>query len=133
MSMSSCQCSLARKDKAMARLPQAGKSSLEALLKKVMKDLGKKGRLTEEEMAEIWTSAAGPAAAGHSKVKSLRKGMLFVTVDDSSWLYELTLKKREITERLKPKIRTRNFKDIRFRIGILKDKNEKDVKNGREG
>ncbi len=99
---------------------------LESLLKKVMKDLGKKGKLTEEVMAEIWKEAVGENASKHTKPKSIKKGTLFITVDDSSWMYDLTLKKRDIVSSLDGKLKGRKVKDIRFRIGVIKDNKGKE-------
>jgi predicted nucleic acid-binding Zn ribbon protein len=90
--------------------------SLKSVLKGIIKDLGKK-RLTEEEIKKAWGSAVGKKAASHTKPVSLKKARLVVNVDRSAWLYELTLKKREILEKLQAKLEAKKIKEIRFRIG----------------
>ena len=113
--MWSCPCSSADPD------PEPEKDKpLEGLLKTVIKALGPGGRVSEEEMAEAWEEAVGAQAATHSRPVSLRRGELIVNVDGSSWLYELTLKKRGITEKLTAKLRKGKLKNIRFRIGEVK-------------
>ena len=88
---------------------QAG-AAIKKIVGKIIRDL-KKGRLTEEGMAEIWEGVVGGAAAGHTRPKSFRRGNLSVNVDDSSWLYELTLKKREMLGQLKEKFEGKKLKD----------------------
>jgi predicted nucleic acid-binding Zn ribbon protein len=93
---------------------------LEGVLKNIISGLGGKGRMTEEEMAAAWRKAAGRKAAARTKVVSFRKSVLTVNADDSSWLYELTMKKREILKKLGGKLAGKKLKDIRFRIGEVK-------------
>ena len=107
-------------------MDKKGAGTLEALLKKVMKDLGKKGKLTEEDVIAIWGKEVGSEAAKRTRPTSIRKGTLFVTVDDSSWMYELTLKKRDLVKELAGKFKGRKVKDIRFRIGMIKTNKDKD-------
>ena len=95
---------------------------LENLLKKIIKKLGPKERLTEEDMFLVWQTAVGERAAAHSRPRSLRRSRLLVNVDDSGWLYELTLKKKEIMKALEGNLKGRAVKDIRLRIGEIKAK-----------
>lgn len=77
----------------------------------------KRELLTEEEMERRWRSAAGKKAARHSRPVSLKRGILRVNVSGSSWLYELTLKKKKIVGKLAGKMKGKAVKEIRFRIG----------------
>ena len=52
---------------------------------------------------------------GHIKVDYFRKGILGLSVDSSSWLYHLNLRKKQILEGLQKE--SRNIKEIRLRIG----------------
>ena len=99
---------------------------LDKILKKVFRKLKKIGRFTQEEIGGFWVGAAGEDAGKHSRVVSIRRGVLFVNVDDSSWLYELTLKKKELKIALGEKLKGKVLKDIRFRIGEIK----REIKNG---
>src|SRR3989338_653645 len=94
------------------------KAPIGDLVQGVIKRL-KKGRLSEEEMASVWVKAVGRKGARHSHPASLRRGVLFVNVDRSSWLYELTLRKKEILEKMEGKMKRKPAKDIRFRIGEI--------------
>lgn len=90
----------------------------------VLKDLGGKGRLTEEDMCEAWRRSAGDRAAKHSRPVSLRGGTIFINVDRSSWLHELTVRKKELVVSLGETVQGKKIRDIRFRIGEIAVKKE---------
>ena len=94
--------------------------TLKDLVKGVIKDLTGGGRLTEEEVNTAWSSAVGKRAARHTRPVSLKKSRLVVNVDGSGWLYELTLKKRDILKRLEGRLKDQKVKEIRFRIGEVR-------------
>lgn len=94
-------------------------STLGDILKNVVSSLGKK-KLTEEMLEAAWAKAAGNDAAGHTKCVGLRRAVLTVNVDVSSWLYELTTKKRDILEKLRGSLEGKKIKEIRLRIGDIK-------------
>ena len=96
-------------------------SSIENILKDVIKNLGGKDRPTEEDVVLFWAGAAGEKAAKHSKPVMFKKSVLTVNVDDSSWLYELTTKKKEIIRNLEGSFGSKKVKEVRFRIGELKE------------
>ncbi len=97
---------------------------LSDLVKKVVKGLKGKGLLTQEEMREAWQEAVGPDAARHSAPVAFKKSSVFVNVDRSSWLYELTTKKKEILKKLEERLKEKKFTDIRFRIGDITKKEQ---------
>lgn len=92
---------------------------LEKLLKNVIKDLSGKERFGEEEIVEAWEAAVGKAAAKHSKPVSFKKATIVVSVDRSGWLYELTVRKKEILGKLEERLKGKKIKDIRLRIGEI--------------
>jgi predicted nucleic acid-binding Zn ribbon protein len=89
------------------------------ILKKVVSILGKK-KLTEEMLEDAWVKAAGDDAAGHTKCVGLKRAVLIVNVDVSSWLYELTTKKRDILAKMQESLEGKKIKEIRLRIGDIK-------------
>ena len=98
-----------------ARPPQP----LAGALKNVLKNLSGK-RPGEEEIGGLWARAAGEKAALHSRPVSFRKSVLVVNVDVSGWLYELTLRKKEILAELAKDLKgKKRVKDIRLRIGVV--------------
>src|SRR5258705_6258500 len=54
-------------------------------------------RLLEESIRREWAQTVGPDAARRSRPISLRQGTLQVSVDNSPWLQELTLRSAAIT------------------------------------
>ena len=99
-------------------------SPLKGLIKGVIKAIKKKRPFTEEEFGEIWEAVVGKRAASHTKPVSLRKSVLKVNVDESAWLYELTLEKKEILRKLEERIKDKKIKGIRFRIGEINSRKE---------
>lgn len=58
-------------------------------------------RMLEEAIRRDWTQTAGPEAARRSRPGALRQGTLEVSVDNSPWLQELTLRSAAIVATLR--------------------------------
>ena len=93
---------------------------LEDALKNIINGITKKGGLTEEDVAAAWDGAVGKNAAAHSRPRSLKDSRLIVNVDGSSWLYELTVRKKEILGKLGAELKNKKIKEITLRIGELR-------------
>lgn len=104
---------------------------LNGLVKKAIKDLGGRKHIKEEEIFNAWEEAAGNKASRHSSPVSFKSGLLVVNVDASAWLYELTLNKKEILEKLAGRLKGKKIKDIRFRIGEAAKRKEDERENER--
>jgi len=100
--------------------PTGEQPTIKDIVNKVISGLSKgeskQERISEEGIKKVWSKAAGGRSASKSRPTSLRKGKLIVAVDDSSLLYDLTLRKREIVEVLGKETNGR-IQDVRFRIG----------------
>lgn len=59
---------------------------------------------------------------GHIKFNYFKRGILNITVDSSSWLYQLSLSKDDLLARLRKKLK--DIKDIRLRLGRKQDEKE---------
>jgi hypothetical protein len=73
-------------------------------------------RMLEDEIRREWAQTAGPEAARRSRPGALRQGTLEVSVDNSAWLQELTLRSAAIVAAL----RTRHgsaVSGVRFALG----------------
>lgn len=67
-----------------------------------------------------WCEAVEERTRKHTRPISLKNGVLMVIVENSSWLYELTLEKKGIIEKFNDGYTGRKkAKDIRFRVGVL--------------
>lgn len=93
---------------------------LEGLLKNIISDLGSGGKLSNDDISEAWKSVVGRRAFEHARPVSIRKSVIIVNVDASSWLYELTTKKKEILKDLSKRLKNKKVVDIRFRIGDIR-------------
>jgi predicted nucleic acid-binding Zn ribbon protein len=96
------------------------KNPLEGVLKKIIGSVSEKGAPTEEDVRAAWDAAVGEKAAAHSRPRTLKAGRLVVSVDGSSWLYELTVQKRGILKKLEESFKGKKIKEITLRIGELK-------------
>lgn len=99
---------------------------IEAILKNVLASIKrKKGRYTEEEVAKMWADIVGKKAARHTRLAAFKAGRLVVNVDASTWLYELTLKKKDIVKKLGERLKGKKLKEVRLRIGEINIKDKK--------
>jgi len=58
-------------------------------------------RMLEQAIRREWAQTAGPEAARRSRPRALRQGTLDVSVDNSPWLQELTLRSAAIVAALR--------------------------------
>lgn len=93
---------------------------LDSVLKDIISGISKRGGVTEEDVKVAWDEAVGKGAASHCKIRSLKGGRLVVNIDGSSWLYEITVQKKEILKKLAESLKGKKIKDITLRIGDLK-------------
>lgn len=89
---------------------------VDSLLKKWETGKLKKGNAVKE----AWEKALEEEEKKHAHPLSLKKGVLMVIVEDSTWLYVLTLRKNKIIEKFNSSYTGRNkVFDIRFRVGSI--------------
>ncbi len=69
---------------------------------------------------EAWREAVSKKALGHTQPVSFKNNVIMVIVENSSWLYELTMEKKEILKKFNKKYSGRKkARDIRFRVGKI--------------
>ncbi len=88
--------------------------TIKDIIPDVIRGLEAKKR-AQDEPELLLKRALSEKELGHVKFRYLRKGILGITVDSSSWLYQLNLQKPGLLAKLgkQPKA----IKDIRFYIG----------------
>jgi predicted nucleic acid-binding Zn ribbon protein len=86
--------------------------------KDVIRRLSKERSTKEERIKKIWYNVTGKKFRLHTQPVSFRKNILTINVDSSGWLYELTMRKKTITAKLKKELKD-DFKQLRFRIGKI--------------
>ncbi len=87
------------------------------ILKTVFQKLESGRTYTREDIEERWKAIIGDAGFKHSRPVVFRKGVLGVRVDNSVWLQELSMKKRNILKGLQRELGKDKISDIQFKIG----------------
>ncbi len=89
------------------------------ILKQVIKTIDTKTHGAREEIVNAWHKAIEPGAVAHTRPVAIKKDILTVEVDSSTWLYVLSLKKKNILEAMKKTLGSAKIEDIKFRIGEI--------------
>ena len=89
-----------------------------AVIPQLLKDLRIDSRQVEVEIVKVWNNLIDPTIVAHAQPVGLRKGTLFVTVDNSVWLAEIVrYRRKEILDRLQHSFGRDTIARISFRIG----------------
>jgi predicted nucleic acid-binding Zn ribbon protein len=92
--------------------------SAASLIPHLLKDLRIDSRQAEVEIVKVWNNLIDPTIVAHAQPVGLRKGTLFVTVDNSVWLAEIVrYRRKEILDRLQHSFGRDVIVRISFRIG----------------
>ena len=87
-------------------------------LPRVMSGMRMDDRRAEAEIVKVWNSLLDPNIVAHAQPVGLRKGTLFVNVDNSTWLSEIVrYRRKEILDRLRHSFGKELIQRISFRIG----------------
>ncbi len=70
------------------------------------------------DVYDAWDKKMGKFAK-HAQVVSVVNDLMVVNVDNSVYLQELTLRKKEILEKLNKGLKGKTIKDIRFKQGSI--------------
>jgi len=92
---------------------------LGAIIKQVIKKLDTSAHGSKEAIVKAWENAAGSEAVRHTKCVAIKKTILTVEIDSSTWLYFLSMKKKPILAAMKKALGKKSIEDIRFRIGEI--------------
>ncbi|MDP8298858.1 MAG: DUF721 domain-containing protein [Candidatus Tantalella remota] len=91
---------------------------LNDLLKKWEQGTVKKGNA----VLDAWQLSIGERAKDHACPLSFKKGTLLILVENSAWLYQLTLEKKNILKKFNENYTGRKkVVDIRFRVGTIEE------------
>ncbi len=87
------------------------------IIKLVFTEIEKGKVLTREDVENKWFEIVGDQAKQHTKPASLRKGVLTVLVDSSTWMHRMALEKRKVLKQLKSNFGKDKISGINFKIG----------------
>ena len=100
------------------KLAQFKPNQTSDLVNKALKTLRLDQRTSESQILKAWTHLIDPTLTAHAQPVGIRKGTLFVNVDNSVWLSEIVRYRREeILERLQTCFGKEMIQRISFRIG----------------
>lgn len=92
---------------------------ISGILIKVLGKIEKQGPGKKERILEAWREAIGEKALLHSRPVGIKRNALIIEVDSSTWLYDLSLKKRNALKHIKGKLEEYKIEDIKFRMGDI--------------
>ena len=92
-------------------------SPISEVIQNVFKNLEGTTNPYQEDMESLWKELVGQDGFSHSRPVAIRKKVLNVLVDNSSWMQELSMRKRNILKGLKRKLGKDRISEIHFRIG----------------
>ena len=87
-------------------------TSLGDALQGLLEDLGIATRIREYDVVDVWADVVGPHIAGVTAVKSIRNGMLLVSVAQPAWRQELLLRKKELISAINERLKRNVVRDI---------------------
>ena len=91
--------------------------AIKKLLDQFLKEHDKKGDIPQSLIVQKWTEIMPKGAEAYTKPVSIKNKTLIITVSNSAWLYQITLKKENILKKIKKIIKNKEINDIRFKIG----------------
>jgi len=96
-------------------------SPVPEILKRVLIRLGMERRIRELWILPRWREIVGEKISRHTQPVTVKKGNLFVRVDSSGWLTQLTYLKEEIISQINQRGGSNLIKNIYFHLGEVKE------------
>lgn len=103
-------------------------AELAGLLPEVVRDHGWEKQLDLHSVFPRWRELLGDDVADHSKPLKVERGVLWIEVENSSWLQQIQYMKLELLELLNGALRLTAFKDIK--MVLPKDRWQPEAKDG---
>lgn len=103
-------------------------SPVSEVLERVFSRRGIRKKMKEMNTLKLWREVVGKKVDKHTYPFSVRKGNLFVRVDNSGWLTQLTYLKEKIILEFNKKQGKKVIKEIYFRLGEVRKNKEEKVK-----
>jgi len=87
-----------------------------AILNRFLAESGLEDQIQTANMLQLWAKTVGPAAASHTRALTIKEGTLYVEVDNSAWLQQLTYLKKCYIEKLNEQAGSRSIRNIHFKM-----------------
>lgn len=79
-------------------------TSLQSLLKGLVKRYGLEQEMQKQKMPEYWADVVGERIARISEIRAFEHGVLRVHISEASWRSEVTLRREDIRRQLNARI-----------------------------
>jgi len=93
--------------------PKHIKSIINDIISRIKEKESKKKRV---KIGEYIAKTLGEQSREHVEVSGLRRGSLYISVDNSAWLQELSLMKQDLVNSINVKFKEDIVKDIKIRL-----------------
>lgn len=90
-----------------------------SIVGQVIKKLDVKTHGSKEAILNAWHASVEEKARLHTRPVAIRRKVLTIEVDSSTWIYTLSMKKKDILDEMKRSIGKDKIQDIRFRMGEI--------------
>ena len=104
-------------------------SPVSEVLKRVFSKFGVDKKIEETKVLRLWPEVVGKEINRHTHPFSIRGGNLFVRVDNSGWLVQLSYLKNKIISEFNKRQGQELVKDIYFRLGEIKKSKKEEGKS----
>jgi hypothetical protein len=101
-----------------------GPSGAGKALRSVLSRYGAEREIREHRILIQWEKIVGPRVAAHTTPDALSKGTLWIRVDSSSWMHQLSFLKVDIQHKANELCGEDIVKDIRFHLGRRKERSD---------
>jgi predicted nucleic acid-binding Zn ribbon protein len=90
------------------------------VLDDTLKGMGLELKLKQHQVFALWSEVVGSRISNHTQPTSIRGGRLFVAVEDSMWLHQLSFLKHQILSDLNGRLGPAALSDLVLRVGEVK-------------
>ena len=111
-----------KKGRARKRGALLGPSAATKALHSVLSRYGAAKEIREHRILIHWIKIVGPRVAAHTTPDALSKGTLWVRVDSSSWMHQLSFLKEEIRAKANELCGEEIVSELRFHLGRPKER-----------
>jgi len=69
----------------------------------------------------LWDEVVDPKVRKHTKALKLQRGVLYITAESPVWSQELNFFRQELVDKINNKAGYKAVRDIRFKVGGVKE------------
>lgn len=99
------------------RSQELGPRNAKAALHSVLANNGIAREIREHRLLVQWHKVVGPRVAKHTTPDGLDKGVLWVRVDSSTWMHQLSFLREEVIQKANELCGKTVITDVRFHLG----------------